>query len=135
MDASAASGDDKPTPRLRGVLAMIYVSDVARSIEFYKELGFTVGGTHADQGKLVWAELQTPDGHAQLMLANSARPMNPGAQDMLFYLYAVNVEQYREELQAKGLAVGPMKFPFYSPRGEFRLEDPDGWSLFIAHAD
>ena len=114
---------------------MIFVSDVARSIEFYKQLGFKVGGTHEDDGKLVWCELDTPDGHAQLMLAQSGRPMNPGAQDMLFYLYVENVEQYREELLAKGFAVGPMKYPFYSPRGEFNLPDPDGWGLFFAHAD
>jgi catechol 2,3-dioxygenase-like lactoylglutathione lyase family enzyme len=132
---SSTSVKDERVPKLRGVLAMIFVSDVARSIEFYKQLGFTAGNTHEDKGKVVWALLQSPDGHAQLMLANSARPMNPGAQDMLFYLYAENVEQYREELKAKGLAVGPMQYPFYSPRGEFRLEDPDGWSLFIAHAD
>jgi catechol 2,3-dioxygenase-like lactoylglutathione lyase family enzyme len=132
---NTASVKDVRVPRLRGVLAMIFVSDVARSIEFYQQLGFKVGNTHDDKGKLVWALLQSGDGQAQLMLANSARPMNPGAQDMLFYLYAENVEQYREELKAKGLAVGPMKRPFYSPRGEFRLEDPDGWSLFIAHAD
>ncbi|HEY6972391.1 MAG TPA: VOC family protein [Candidatus Angelobacter sp.] len=135
MQPNAISTKDERNVKLRGVLAMIYVSDVARSIEFYKQLGFTVGGTHQDKGRLVWAELRTENGHSQLMLANSARPMNPGAQDMLFYLYAENVEQYREQLKAIGLAVGPMQYPFYSPRGEFRLEDPDGWSLFIAHAD
>jgi catechol 2,3-dioxygenase-like lactoylglutathione lyase family enzyme len=114
---------------------MPFVSDVARSIEFYKQLGFKVGNTHEDKGKIVWALLQSPNGAAQLMLANSSRPMNPGAQDIMFYLYAENVEQYREELKARGLAVGPMNYPFYSPRGEFRLEDPDGWTLFIAHSD
>jgi catechol 2,3-dioxygenase-like lactoylglutathione lyase family enzyme len=126
---------DARAPKLRGVLAMIFVSDVARSIKFYEQLGFKVGNTHEEKGETVWALLQTNDGHAQLMLAKSGRPMNPGAQDMLFYLYAENVEQYREELKAKGLAVGPMKYPFYSPRGEFILPDPDGWGLFIAHAD
>ncbi len=132
---SSTSVEDVRVPKLRGVLAMLYVSDVARSIEFYEQLGFKVGRTHQDTGKLVWCELVSENGHAQLMLARSGRPMNPGAQDMLFYLYVENVEQYREELKAKGLAVGPMKYPFYSPRGEFRLDDPDGWSLFIAHAD
>ena len=132
---SSTSVRDVRVPKLRGVLAMIFVSDLARSIGFYKQLGFQVGNTHEDEGKLVWALLQTEDGHAQLMLAKSGRPLNPGAQDMLFYLYAENVEQYREELKAKGLAVGPMKYPFYSPRGEFSLPDPDGWGLFIAHAD
>ena len=66
-----ASVKDVRVPRLRGVLAMIFVSDVARSIEFYKQLGFTAGKTQEDKGKLVWALLQTDDGHAQLMLAQS----------------------------------------------------------------
>jgi catechol 2,3-dioxygenase-like lactoylglutathione lyase family enzyme len=132
---SATSAKDVKVPRLTGVLAMPFVSDVARSIEFYEQLGFKVGNTHEDKGKIVWALLQSPNGAAQLMLANSSRPMNPGAQDIMFYLYAENVEQYREELKARGLAVGPMNYPFYSPRGEFRLEDPDGWTLFIAHSD
>jgi len=104
-------------------------------VEFYKQLGFSVGNTHADGTTLMWALLKTEDRGAQLMLARSARSMNPGAQDVMFYLYAENVEQYRRELAAKGLPVGEIKYPFYSPRGEFRLEDPDGWTLMIAHAD
>ena len=120
--------------KLRGVVAMAFVADVAKSLEFYQQLGFAVGKTHADAGKLVWALLASADGRAQLMLARSARPMNPGAQDVLFYLYAENVEQYRKDLAAKGLPVSEMKYPFYSPRGEFRLDDPDGYTLMIAHA-
>ena len=46
------------------------------------------------------------------MLARSERPMNPGAQDMIFYLYAENVEQYRCDFAAKALAVGEMQYPF-----------------------
>ncbi len=121
--------------KLVGAVAMAFVSDVQRSLDFYKQLGFVVGKTHSDDGAMRWALLKTEDGRAQLMLARSGRPMNPGAQDVLFYLYAQNVEQYRSELAAKGLSVGEMRYPFYSPRGEFRLDDPDGWCLMIAHAD
>ena len=121
--------------RLKAAVPMLFVGDVAKSVEFYKQLGFRVANSHQDDGKLAWAELETEDGRAQLMLARSARPMNPGAQDIILYLYAENVERYREELAAKGLSVGEMKYPFYSPRGEFRLDDPDDWTLMIAHAD
>jgi hypothetical protein len=69
------------------------------------------------------------------MLARSGREMNPGAQDILFYLYTPDVNAYRAELEAKGVKVGPMKYPFYSPRGEFRVDDPDGYTLFVSHAD
>jgi len=69
------------------------------------------------------------------MLARSARPMNSGAQDFMLYMYSPDVAQYRAELEAKGIKVGPMQYPFYSPRGEFRIEDPDGFTLFVSHAD
>ena len=35
----------------------------------------------------------------------------------------------------KGVKVGPVKYPFYSPRGEFRVDDLDGYTLFVSHAD
>lgn len=117
---------------LKALTAMAHVADVQRSIEFYRKLGFVVKNTFVHQGLLRWAWLQS--GGADLMIALTGRPMNPGAQDVLFYLYAPNVEEYRRQLAEKGLTVGEMKYPFYSPRGEFRVDDPDGWCLMIAHA-
>ncbi len=122
------------TTRLTGVLAMAHVADLERSLEFYKKLGFVVAKTVVNDDVVHWACLEL-DGVPQLMLARSGRSMNPGAQDVLFYLYAHNVAEYREVLKAQGIAVSEMKYPFYSPRGEFRVSDPDGWDLFIAHAD
>ena len=48
--------------KLIGVLPMPFVSDVAKSIKFYQQLGFVVGRTHEDEGELAWALLQTADG-------------------------------------------------------------------------
>jgi uncharacterized glyoxalase superfamily protein PhnB len=114
---------------------MVFASDVRRSIEFYQQLGFELKKMveDKDKGIVTWAWLQ--NGRASLMLARSARAMNPDAQDFMFYMYAPDVAAYRAELEAKGLKVGPMQFPFYSPRGEFRIEDPDGFTLFVSHAD
>ena len=112
---------------------MAHVADVHKAVEFYELLGFEVKKTFSQEGKLQWAWLQ--NGGAELMLARSARPMNPGAQDILFYMYAPDVAAYRAELEAKGVKVGPIKYPFYSPRGEFRIDDADGYTLFVSHAD
>ena len=119
---------------LTGVLPMAHVMDVARSIGFYQKLGFGVFKTYEHDGQLQWVCLSL-DGVPQLMLTRSGRPMNPGAQDVLFYLYARNIAEYREQLRAQGIAVGELQYPFYSPRGEFRVTDPDGWDLFVSHAD
>ena len=112
---------------------MAHVADVRRAVEFYQLLGFEVKNTFEQEGQMQWAWLQ--NGGADLMLARSARPMNPGAQDVLFYMYAPDVAAYRAELEAKGVKVGPIKHPFYSPRGEFRIDDPDGYTLFVSHSD
>lgn len=118
---------------LRSLVPMAHVADVGRSIQFYELLGFEIKNTVENGSQLQWAWLQ--NGGADLMLARSARPMNPEAQDVLFYIYVPDVKAYREELESKGVKAGPIKHPFYSPRGEFRMDDPDGYALFVSHAD
>jgi len=129
----ADAGQQTGTAPLAALTPMLYASDVRRSIAFYEQLGFKVMNTVEDKGVLTWAWLQ--NGKAHLMLARSARPMNPGAQDFMLYMYAPDVAAYRAELESQGLNVGPMNHPFYSPRGEFRIEDPDGFTIFVSHAD
>ncbi len=119
--------------KLARLVPLAHVVDVSKSAEFYKLLGFETRNTVQSEGQLQWAWLQS--GGADLMLARSARPMNADAQDVLFYMYAPDVAAYRTELEAKGVKVGPLKYPFYSPRGEFRVDDPDGYALFVSHAD
>ncbi len=130
----ATASNTEISPRLSGVLPLAHVADVTRSIEFYEKLGFRLAKTVKDGDRIQWALLEL-NGVPQLMLGRSARAMNPGAQDVLFYLYASNIVEYREKLKAQGITVGEMKYPFFSPRGEFRVSDPDGYDLFIAHAD
>jgi len=119
--------------KLASLVPLAHVADVRKSVEFYQLLGFEVKHTVENEGRLQWAWLQ--NGGADLMLARSARPMNADAQDVLFYMYAPDVAAYRADLEAKGVKVGPLKYPFYSPRGEFRIDDADGYTLFVSHAD
>jgi uncharacterized glyoxalase superfamily protein PhnB len=119
--------------KLSNLVPMAHVADVRKAVEFYQLLGFELKKTVEQEDRLQWAWLQ--NGGADLMLARSGRPMNPGAQDVLFYMYMPDVAAYRAELEAKGVKVGSIKYPFYSPRGEFRIDDPDGYMLMVAHAD
>ena len=119
--------------RLASLVPVAHVTDVRKSTEFYQLLGFAVKNTFEQEGQLQWAWLQ--NGGADLMLARSGRPLNPGAQDVLFYMYAPDVKAYRTQLEAKGVKVGPLTYPFYSPRGEFRIDDLDGYTLLGSHAD
>ncbi len=127
---SPAASQIKP---LRGLVPIAHVADVQRAIDFYARLGFRVMSTFTPQGKLAWAWLYSGDAH--LMVSRSARPMNPDAQDVLFYLYAQDVAAYREQLAAQGVAVGPLTYPEYGRAGEFRVTDADGYCLLIGQAD
>jgi catechol 2,3-dioxygenase-like lactoylglutathione lyase family enzyme len=115
------------------LVPMVFVADVERSIEFYRHLGFEVGNTFAADGatKPTWAWLYSGD--AQLMLAAASEPIIANQQPVLFYLYTDDVAAARALLEDVGLTPGEITTPFYAPRGEFRLVDPDGYVLMITH--
>ncbi len=120
-------------PALRSFVPLLQVQSVPRSIEFYRRLGFEIGNTfdHGGTTETMWAWLET--GEARLMVARAGQPVVAVQQAVLFYLYCRDVQAMRQELEQAGVAVGPMQFPFYSPRGEFRVEDPDGYVIMVAH--
>ena len=118
---------------------MIHVNDVDRSAEFYRLLGFEIGNFVPKSGPKQWAwlyQLKTPNWKtgANLMITRTGRPLNPGAQDVLFYLYAQDLVTLRKELLANGVKAGEIRYPEYLPQGEFRVDDPDGYCLMVAQS-
>ena len=113
---------------------MAHVADVARSVAFYARLGFAVQNTHTPPfaDAPVWAMLGA--GEARLMVTRADGPVDPAEQAVLFYLYYDGIAGVHAALGAGGLPVGPLRYPPYSPRGEFALADPDGYCLMLAHA-
>jgi hypothetical protein len=112
---------------------MAFVRSAEGSIEFYRKLGFEVRHSHAPEGEVepVWAWLAS--GGAHLMLALAEEPLDPGKQGVLFYLYCTDVAAFRDELIEAGVDAGPIQNPFYAPRGEFAVTDPDGYCLMVTH--
>lgn len=109
-----------------------HVADVERSIKFYSNLGFRVKNTVVPDGQRapVWAWLQSEK--ADLMVGLASGPVDSGQQAILFYLYYDDIKQTHAAVTALGYAAGGIKYPFYMPGGEFRLEDPDGYVLMLA---
>ena len=118
---------------IRSLTAFVHVRDVAASIAFYEKLGFQVRNTFTppDEEKPVWASLQIND--AELMLGAAGEPIVPEQQAIFFYIYAADVQAAHAELRAAGIEVGEITHAFYAPKGEFRVIDPDGYSLMVTH--
>ena len=113
-------------------VTMISVADIERSIEFYKHLGFEVGNTFQPEGatKPSWAWLHS--GEAQLMLSAATESV-ANKNGLLFYAYTEDVDSAHAELSEEGLGPGAITRPFYSPRGEFKTVDPDGYIVMVTH--
>ena len=126
---------------LRSVVAMVRVADVMVSAKFYRHLGFEIGNAVPREQPHNWAWLYQPKSAnwktgANLMLVSSDVQGATASRDktVLFYFYARDLNGLRQELLAKGLAASDISYPDYLPEGEFRLQDPDGYTLMIAQS-
>lgn len=119
--------------KTRALVPMVSVADVERSIEFYRHLGFEAGNMFGPDGatKPSWAWLQCGD--AQLMLSATPEPVDEDKHTVLFYVYTNDVAAARASLVEAGLNPGAITTPFYAPRGEFELVDPDGYIIMVTH--
>jgi hypothetical protein len=119
--------------QVTGLIPMAHVADVQRSVGFYKLLGMEMRGSlKASSGQLQWAHISCEQ--ADLMVTRASEPVVAGQQAVLFYLYSPNLVILREHLIAAGVSVSPITYPDYMPKGEVRLEDPDGYVLLIGQA-
>ena len=118
---------------IRSLIPMAFVRSVPRSIEFYRLLGFRVEGEFTQDGatELTWASLVSD--RAEIMLARASDPVVASQQAVLFYVYCDDVAAQRQQLSEAGVTVSEITYPFYAPRGEFRIEDSDGYVLMVTH--
>ena len=118
--------------KTKSLVPMLSVADVERSIAFYSHLGFEVGNTFVCEGetKPSWAWLRS--GQAQLMLSASEEPA-PTNHTVLLYVYTDDVQAARASLVEARLNPGAIATPFYAPKGEFELVDPDGYVVMVTH--
>jgi catechol 2,3-dioxygenase-like lactoylglutathione lyase family enzyme len=124
---------------ISSLVPMVHVANVERSVEFYRRLGFEVGNRVPPSGSMHWAWLYSPTvadwkRGPNLMLVRSDCPIEVREQATLFYLYAADLVALRNALLASGVDAGEIDYPEYLPKGEFRVLDPDGYTLMIAQS-
>lgn len=110
---------------------MLHVADVARSISFYELLGFELIDTEGDPAGLGWARLHCEGGAIMLFLAEE--PLDDRVKAIPAYLYTPDLAGLREHLLAHAVKVSQINHPPYMQSGEVRVEDPDGYVMFIGH--
>jgi len=120
---------------LRRLVPIAHVRSVAASIPFYEKIGFRVLNvfTPPEAAEPSWVWLESED-NAALMLGLATDPVVAAQQAVLFCLYFDDVAAKHAELQEAGIDVTPIVYPFYNRGGEFRVTDPDGYVLMMAHA-
>lgn len=119
--------------KLASMVPMVCVSDVARSVEFYRQaLGFQVLNTYEHEGQLNWVFLRS--GRVELMLVAAEAPFGSRqVRDVILYFYPGQIEALHAELSQQGFPVSELSDTFYGMK-EFRLEDPDGYELCFGQA-
>ncbi len=128
-----ADAPGRPPPAVSGLVAFVHVADMARSLTFYRRLGFEAVASHAPHDEVVWAFLES--GPAQLMLARADAPVDHRVQAVLFYLYADDLAGLRDHLVAHDVVVSEIGDGTPGPKQEMRVEDPDGYVLMIAQIE
>lgn len=126
---------------LRGVVALLWVYDMPRSIRFYRdELGFEVTNTSRVVGEdnFGWAMLGR--GQARFMLNTiydfdevRPSPAPPDAQsqrDVWLYFDCADVDAAYAELRGKGLDVSAPEVTYYGMR-QISVVDPDGYRIWF----
>ena len=124
---------------LSGLVPMIHVADVERSIEFYKKLGFEVGNRVPPTGRMQWAWLYCPAVEnwkhgANLMVSRNEETIRIRPHEFVLYLYVADLVALRNELIASGMTAGNIEYPDYLPKGEFETRDPDSYCVMVAQA-
>jgi glyoxylase I family protein len=127
---------------LRGVMALLWVYDMPRSIRFYRdELGFEVTNTSQVEGKdsFGWAMLRR--GEARFMLntiydSDADRPSPaplPEAQsqrDVWLYFDCADMAAAYVELREKGVDISAPALTYYGMR-QMSVVDPDGYRIWF----
>ncbi len=115
----------------------IFVKDINKTIDFYKQIGFEVAMTVPETGDLVWAMLtnggvsmmfQTFDSMGE-ELHDTDRSKSGGA--LLFYIKLKHVGAFFDKIKDKAEVVKGLEKTFYGAT-EFTIKDTDGYHLTFA---
>ncbi len=126
----------EPKPRLRKLVPSLGVSDLRRSVAFYRDFfGFSMMDSWEDEsGETVWCWLRS--GVTELMLQQLSPDqqitLEPAlGQSWVLYLRPADLDGTRDQLVEAGVEVSEISLTGYGARECF-LTDPDGYELWLS---
>ena len=121
--------------RLGKLIPMLSVSDITKSVAFYKDaLGFELISTYIPEpGKMWWCMMRSGDVELMLTLCedvDESAEYRCGKAATVFYFYPDDVLSLYESVKGNGYSVGQSRVTIYNMK-EFELTDPDGHTLWF----
>ena len=113
-----------------------FVKKITETIEFYKQLGFTVVATVPDQGDYVWVMMTCASVTIMFQTFESLGKDLPEIKrqdggSLLFYIKLKNIRVFFESLKSKVTIVKGLEKTFYGAT-EFSIQDNNGYVLTFA---
>lgn len=112
--------------------AMIYVKDVQRGMEFYRDwLGFKLIEDFRYEGRPVYARLRAPGGDGTIALHQAATGASVASEGVRLYFEVRNLDDFCRKLQKRGFYF--TQLPSMMPWGwrHAYLNDPEGHEISL----
>jgi catechol 2,3-dioxygenase-like lactoylglutathione lyase family enzyme len=104
-------------------LIPMYVSDVDRSVEFYRGLGWSIDFDQVVSPELRFVQVTPPGSACSVCFGTGLEMMDEGSTQFIQAVVA-DAEEVRDDLRARGVDCSDVD---EQPWGRFvRLDDPDG---------
>lgn len=121
---------------MESVTANFFVSDINKTIDFYKQLGFNVVMTVPEEGDVTWAMMTC--GNVTFMfqtfqsLGNELPSISrQGGGSLLFYIKTTEIRNFFDQIKDNVKVVKGLEKTFYGAT-EFSIEDNNGYLLTFA---
>jgi catechol 2,3-dioxygenase-like lactoylglutathione lyase family enzyme len=134
--AIPAAVPPKTSPTSDGQLsfnhAMVYLKDVQRGIEFYRNwLGFKVIEDYRHEGRSVYARMHAPGGDGTIALHQAGPGASVASDGVRLYFELPNLDEFCEKLRRRGFVFTHL--PQMMPWGwrHAYLNDPEGHEISL----
>lgn len=114
----------------------IFVKDINKTIEFYKQLGFNLTMTVPEEGDLIWAMMSNGNITFMFQTFDSLGSDLPeiSRQDggsLLLYIQLKAIREYHDRIKDKVNVIKGLEKTFYGAT-EFSIQDINGYILTFA---